>query len=119
MEKNKKINSLTSTLILTTITLITWVFFSIYRAFVKPLPIVVPPEILEPIDPRLDSNILNTLQQRFDIDENQVPEITPLPTENPKSTPTSTPTPTANITPTPSINASGANSTPTPTAASQ
>jgi len=103
MEKNKKTPSLISTLILTTITLVSWVFFSIYRAFVKPQPVVVPPEILEPIDPELDTDSLNKLKERFYLNEEEVPEITPPPkteTPSPTTSPTITPSPTNEAVPT-------------------
>ena len=103
MEKNKKTPSLISTLILTTITLVSWVFFSIYRAFVKPQPGVVPPEILEPIDPKLDTDSLNKLKERFYLNEEEVLEITPPPkteTPSPTASPTITPSPTNEAVPT-------------------
>jgi len=68
MEKQKT-PRLVSTLILTTVTLISWVLFSIYSALIKPQPIVVPQEIIEPIDPQIDSKILMQLKDRFSLDK--------------------------------------------------
>jgi hypothetical protein len=65
MEANKKTPNLIFTLILTTITVIGWVGFSIYQAVVKPQPVVVPPEILEPLDSKIDFDTLKNLKNRF------------------------------------------------------
>lgn len=84
MESTKRLNNLKVTLILTTITLVSWVIFSIYQALYKPLPAVVPPEILEPLEPKLDNKTLETLQQRFYIDEGQISKVKLQPENEPE-----------------------------------
>jgi hypothetical protein len=99
MEENKRTPNLVSTLIMTTIAIITWVSFSIYKAFVKPEPVVVPPEILEPLDPQLNTDTLNKMKERYLIAEDELPEITPIPkskSESPSPSPFATPTPKNN-----------------------
>lgn len=50
--------------IMTTITTVSWVGFSVYRTLTKkPLP-NVPVEILEPISPELDTNTLAQIAER-------------------------------------------------------
>ncbi|BCX14497.1 MAG: hypothetical protein KatS3mg088_180 [Patescibacteria group bacterium] len=74
MQGGKKKPNLISTLILTTISIVTWVSFSIYKALVKPEPVVVPPEIIEPITPQLDDTILKKMTERYYIPEEELPE---------------------------------------------
>lgn len=75
--KNAKLPSFVSILILTLITSLVWVSFSVYRALtVKPAPIV-PKEISEPLTPTLDTETINNLQLKLYFDNSQVPEINP------------------------------------------
>lgn len=60
----KKVPNTIYTLILTVITVVSWAFFSIYRAFKKPLPIVVPPEITEPLNPDFNLEVTEKLKER-------------------------------------------------------
>ena len=65
----KNIPNTIYTLILTSITIVSWVFFSIYRAIKKPLPIVVPPEITEPLDPSLNTKVVDELKGKMYFEE--------------------------------------------------
>lgn len=59
-------------LILSIITIIIWIGFEVYRAFtVKPSP-PVPPEILSPINPILDQQALDELQNRLNLDDSEI-----------------------------------------------
>jgi len=106
--------NLVTIVILTTITIIFWVFFSVYRAFTQEPTPTVPPEIIEPFSPDLDQDTLNKIQSRTFFSEGQLPTITiltPTPTEVPseelETTPTPTASPTATLSPTPTATPSG------------
>ena len=91
--------------ILSLITIVLWVFFSIYRLIMaKPAP-VIPKEILAPINPDLDTRSLEKLNNRLYLDEGQLnqiesgyklesgqeqensPKPTPLPQRTPRASP--------------------------------
>ena len=64
--------------ILTMFTVFTWIGFSIYRTFRKPLMLKIPPEQLKSLNPDLDKQILNSLKKRKKIslqEMNSVPEL--------------------------------------------
>lgn len=52
-------------MILTLITTIFWILFSIYRVFVNQPSPVVPEEIVLQLDPKLDTNIINEMKNRI------------------------------------------------------
>ena len=104
--KKLKTPSLVTIAILTTITVIFWVFFSVYRVFATKPTTSVPAEILEPISPTLDKTILDKIQQGVFISEEQIPQTiitvpSSPPTSSPLPTPTLTPSPTATSSATP------------------
>ncbi len=91
--------------IITTVTVVSWVFFEVYRVFTTTPSVDVPQELLRPIDPSLDASSLQKIENRIFFKEDEIPEIL-VPTatpELPAPTPTSvevevteeTPTPTA------------------------
>ena len=98
--------------ILTTITVVFWVFFSIYRVFTDEPSYDVPAEILEPVSPTLDTSLIDKIESRIFFREGEVvtqiqiasPTATPTatPEASPTATPTVTPTPTATATASPS-----------------
>lgn len=110
--KKPKPPSLVTIIILTTITAVFWVFFSVYRAFTQQPTPSVPPEIIEPFSPDLDEATLGKLQGRTFFAEGEIPTInilttTPsalpseeLETATPSPTPTATPEATLSPTPT-------------------
>lgn len=69
----------------------------------------MPPEVISPIDPNLDTKAMNELKTRYYIDEANIPDSTFIPTTTPTATavttqspsPTATSTATASPTPTP------------------
>lgn len=64
---------LVSIVLLTTITIILWVFYGLYSTLTKDIYIEVPKKILEPIDPELDLLSLNSIQEKvfYEIEQNQ------------------------------------------------
>lgn len=96
--------------VLTTTTLMFWTFFDIYRNFKKETPAVVPPEIIAPINPKLDVATLDELDQRFYIEDSLIEDTIYAPSGTPKSTlsakPRTSPTPTASTSGRPTSTAS-------------
>lgn len=98
--KKAKTPGIVTTAIITTITLFTWIIFSVYRALTTTPPVNVPPEILVPLSPELDTQALAHLAERLYFEEGQtqpilIPEEVPEPTITPTSTPLESPTPEA------------------------
>lgn len=60
--------------VLTTITIIFWVFFNLYNILSKKTSLKIDPKILEPISPELNTQILNTIQERRFFDEEDLVE---------------------------------------------
>ena len=90
--------------IFTTITVIFWIFFSVYTILTQTPDIKVPPELLEPIDPTLDIESLQDISRRVHFEESDIvspviiiltptpqPESSPIPDESLELTPTATP----------------------------
>lgn len=63
--KNKKLPSIVSLMILTLITVIFWVTFTIYKSFAKPVTSIVPDEVINQIIPKLDSEIIELIKLRI------------------------------------------------------
>ncbi len=70
MNKLEKPRILTVT-IFTTITIIFWVFYSLYNVIKSTPPINVDPKILKPFNPNLDQEALNRLENRIFFEEGQ------------------------------------------------
>ncbi|MFZ5932483.1 MAG: hypothetical protein ACOYT7_00115 [Patescibacteria group bacterium] len=102
--KKSKVPSLVTIAILTTITVLFWVGFSVYRIFTDEPEPNVPGEILEPVSPTLDSETIDKIQGRIFFGEQEVQTQillpSPTPTESPTASPTASPTPTPTPTPT-------------------
>lgn len=84
MKNKKKLPAVITILILTLITAVLWVFFSAYRSFTDEKELIVPEEILIPLNPKLDTETIDKIKERkhFDtIEESfvQNPEVSPLP----------------------------------------
>lgn len=109
MEKTNKLPSLVTILILTLVTVVMWVGFSIYRAFgLSPAP-SVPQSVSATLNPTLDAATISQIESRLNLSGSQIPEVnissasaTPTPTgPGPTASPSATPTATASATPTP------------------
>ncbi len=104
--------------VLTLITIVFWAFFGAYRALTKVPQLDFDENILEPVDPTLDTKTLTRLESRIFISDGEIEQLvgqieaqtpsptptasaTPLPTFGPTATPSATPTPTAGGGPTP------------------
>lgn len=62
--KKTKLPKIITLIILTSITIVFWVFFNIYSTVTKKTITAVPEEILLPINPKLDSEIINQIEER-------------------------------------------------------
>lgn len=72
--KKEKIPSIVSIAILTLITSVFWIFFSVYRIFTSKTFTKIPQEILLPFSPELDLETISKIENRVFIEENQIPE---------------------------------------------
>jgi len=61
--------------ILTTITSVFWVFYSLYTILTSEPKLEVPEEILAPISPEFDVDVLNKLSERIFFEEDEVENI--------------------------------------------
>lgn len=78
--KSKKLPSQVVVLILSVITIVSWAFFDILRAFVqKPAP-TVEAEVIAPLTPSLDKKVLEEVGTRIYLEESQIPETVLAPT---------------------------------------
>ncbi len=75
MGKRKKLPSLVTIAVLTMITVVFWTGLEIYRALASRPVQDVPSQILAPINPNLDSRVLNRLQNRIDIADSEVKTV--------------------------------------------
>lgn len=84
--------------ILTLITIVFWVVFSIIRAVQTPQKVDVPANILQPLDPTLDTNAIGDIQQRIYYTNDQIGQTTinipsPSPSASPQATTSASPSP--------------------------
>jgi len=91
--KKDKLPSIIILLILSLITALFWVVFSVYRAFTKPVAVDIPAEVLEPLNPTLDANTLSNLDKRLYIEEGEIQTAQAIATGEATSSPTSPPSP--------------------------
>jgi hypothetical protein len=77
--------------IFTTITIIFWVFFSLYNILTSKPAVDIDPKLLEPINPTFDTNALDALEGRIYIEEGETLPTLPLPTKTPTPVPTAVP----------------------------
>lgn len=106
--KNPKAPNVVIVAALTLVTVILWIIFGVLRVVTTPQPVNVPPEVLEPLDPTLNTEILSDLKSKTFLSEEEIgsfvltpitppPEVeevieeTPLPEESPSPTPISSP----------------------------
>ena len=78
--------------ILTIITIVSWIFFNVYRILsAKPAP-NVPDFVLSSFSPTLETEKITAIEERIFFEEGEV--LTPTPTAEPTETPITTPEPT-------------------------
>jgi len=98
--KKPKAPRLVTIAITTTITVIFWIFFTLYQVLTaKPAP-SVEPKLLEPIDPKLNTSVLDKIDNRDFFEEGYAPPLKLNPPSQPNNEPVitpeeSTPTPIA------------------------
>lgn len=86
--KKSKAPPLVIVAVFTTITLLLWIFVGIYEILTSKPDSVVSPELLENIDPKLDTEVLNSLSGKLYFEDGQEieivkPSIAPSPTAIP------------------------------------
>ena len=69
-----KVPSLLTIAVLTLITSVFWVVFSVYQIFHSKAILDIPPKVLEPISPVLDSQQIDKIAARVFFEESQIPE---------------------------------------------
>ena len=68
----RKTPTIVSIAILTVITIFMWIAFSVYRVLTTEPPINIPPEILAPISPTLDKDVLASLPSKSYFEDGSV-----------------------------------------------
>lgn len=63
--KNKKLPSIVALMILTLITAVFWIMFTIYRSFTTEAPTNVPEEVVNQITPRLDTETIEIMKNKI------------------------------------------------------
>ncbi len=89
--KTPKAPRMVTIAVITTTTIIFWVFFEIYRVFTTSPPVNVPSELMKSISPSLDTVALDNIHQRIYLEEEEIPEtligvpllLSPTPTQTP------------------------------------
>jgi hypothetical protein len=75
--------------VFTTMTVVLWIFISVYSILIKKADVEVPQKLLEPIDPNLDQKILEEISKRTFITEDQTIPLTIEPIVTPQQISTS------------------------------
>lgn len=73
--KNIKAPSIVTIAILSVITIVFWIIFSVFRLLSTPTDIKVPEEILSPLNPTLDIGTLRSVEGKIFFSEGQIQEI--------------------------------------------
>lgn len=84
--RKTKLPNIVTILILTMVTTVMWVGFSIYHAFTQAPPAAVPTDIGAALNPSLDTSTIAKVESALYFDPSQIPAIS-------LSTPTSSPIP--------------------------
>ena len=108
--KNSKLPNIVAILVLTVLTSLMWISFSVYRALTtKPAP-VVPQAVTQPLTPTLDTTTINKVESSLFLDSSQIPQNV---VTTASSIPAATKGPIATLAPSPTASSEA---TPTPTA---
>ena len=100
MKKIRTPTAVTSA-VLTMVTIFFWVGFEVYRGLTVKPPPPVPVEIIKPLEPTLDTSLLDKLNQRLIVPDSDIDNVKPTQTLLPvfsTSTPSGTPTSTGSAT---------------------
>lgn len=73
----KRTPKLVNIAIMTTITIVLWIFFDVYRSLTAPSSIEVPEELLTPIDPSLDTQAFEVMTDRIYYSQGQTDAFVP------------------------------------------
>ena len=95
MKNKSKLPIPVTILLLTLITAISWILFEVVRTFIKEPKPTVPKEILLPLNPTLDRQVLQDLQQRLQLTDAEIGDTTIVITATPTPEPTPVATPSA------------------------
>ncbi len=63
--KNSKLPSIVVLMILTLITVLFWISFSVYRSFKSPASVDVSPSVIAPLTPNFDTNTMEKVKTRI------------------------------------------------------
>ncbi len=72
--KKIKLPNAVAILVLTLITVVMWVSFSIYHAVGKKPDVKIPAEVSKPLTPTLDTEVINMIESRTYLDDSQIPQ---------------------------------------------
>lgn len=80
--------------VFTTITIIFWIFFNVYHVLTTPSEVQVDPALLQPIDPTLNTEVLDSIESGIFFDESAInaavydttPDSNELKTTEPENT---------------------------------
>ena len=75
MKKQIKAPAIVTIAVLTVITVVFWIGFETFRLVTKKPEAPVPPEIIAPLNPTLDANVITKLQQRVYLKEEEIGNI--------------------------------------------
>jgi len=102
-----KLPNLISILILTLITALMWVGFSIFSVFTQPPTVTVPSEVLASLKPNLDTDTIGKVESSLSFNESEIPNVaftgSPVPTAAPTLLPTPTESPIASASGAPTV----------------
>ena len=59
-----KLPNVIALMVLTLVTLLIWLTFNVYRSFTKDTPPAVPEEIILPLNPKLDTVVIDEMETR-------------------------------------------------------
>lgn len=94
MKEKTKTPSLVTIAILTTVTIVFWIGFGVYRIFTSKPSSPVPQEVILPLNSNLDMTALNGLQNKMYFSESQIGPTVIQPVSQPAPTPEATETET-------------------------
>ncbi len=75
--KKQKLPALVVIMILTTITIVFWIIYSLYASIVTKPALNIPPSVLEEVFPEIDTPALDKIGQRIFFEEDQIGTLSP------------------------------------------